>query len=123
MLELTTETFKKEIEEGKGYAVVDFFTTSCGPCRAIAPVFKSQAEKNKDYKFGKIEAENGHDMFVKYDVRYVPTLIAFQDGKEVSRKGFMSEKELEAWLKETFTEKSTTKQDTSESKAQAPSSS
>ncbi len=123
MLDLTTETFKTEIESGKGFAIVDFFTTSCGPCRAIAPVFKAQAEKHKDYKFAKIEAENGHDMFVKYDVRYVPTLIAFQDGKEVSRKGFMSEKELEAWLAETFTAESKTKQDTSESKAPTSSSS
>lgn len=101
MLTLNTESFKKEVEEGKGFAVVDFFTTSCGPCRAIAPVYAGQEAKHKEIKFSKIEAGDGHDVFVKYEVGYVPTFIIFNNGKEVSRKGFMTEKELETWLTET----------------------
>lgn len=103
MLNLNTESFKKEIESDEGFAVVDFYTTTCGPCRAIVKPFQDQEQKHKHIKFGKIEPTEGHDVFVKYEVGYVPTLILFKDGKEISRNGIMKESEMEKWLKTNTT--------------------
>ena len=100
MLELENATFEKEITNHEGFAVVDFYTKVCGPCRITAPIFTASESKFPEVKHAKIQPDNAHDVFVKFDVSYVPTFILFKDGKEIDRKGFMSEKDMNDWLAE-----------------------
>ncbi len=51
ILHLTDEAFEKEVAQGKGVALVDFWASWCYPCKMIAPVLEDIA---KDYS-GKIK--------------------------------------------------------------------
>ena len=83
MQELTQETFQKEVMQHKGVVVVDFYTTWCHPCKILAPTLESLSEEMKQVKFAKINAETHADLAAKYDIRSVPTLIMFNQGKIV----------------------------------------
>ena len=99
--ELTNETFAKSIESGKGYALVDFWAPWCGPCRMMAPVFESMAEKNSKVKFCKVNVDDQPDLSARFRVQGIPFFILFKDGKVVaSRTGGSSEEEFADWLKQ-----------------------
>jgi len=82
--ELNVENFKKEISEG--LVIVDFWASWCGPCKMMAPVFE---EISKDFegrlKFAKLSTEESPSVAQENEVRGIPCLIVFKDGKEVDR--------------------------------------
>jgi thioredoxin 1 len=43
------------------------------------------AEQMKDVKFVKINVDDNQELSGKYEVRSIPTLIFFKDGKEVDK--------------------------------------
>ena len=65
--------------------LVDFWAPWCAPCRRIAPVIDSVA-KNYTGKinFVKINVSDNQDIPSKYNVRGIPTLILFINGKPVA---------------------------------------
>jgi thioredoxin 1 len=62
--------------------LVDFWAEWCGPCRAIAPMLEDLA---KDYagrvKVVKLNIDDNQNSAVKYNVRSIPTLLLFKNGK------------------------------------------
>ena len=88
------EDEKKFNELIKDKAVVDFFATWCGPCKMLGPVFE-EVSKEKDINFVKVDIDNFEDICREYKVMSVPTLILFENGKEVKRNvGFIPKEEL-----------------------------
>lgn len=83
MQELTQETFQKEVLQHKGVVVVDFYTTWCHPCKILSPIVDSLSQEMKEVKFAKINAEEHAAIAMQYDIRSVPTLIIFKQGKVV----------------------------------------
>ena len=89
--------FEKEIEEGK--VLVDFFATWCGPCKMLGFVLEKFESKN-DLPILKVDVDECSELAGEYKIFSVPTLILFENGKEIKRiSGFMSEEELESWVK------------------------
>ncbi len=86
ILHLSDEAFDKEVAQGKGVAVVDFWASWCYPCKMIAPVLEEIA---KDYsgkiKVGKVEVDEAGATTSRFHVMNIPTLILFKDGKEMER--------------------------------------
>jgi len=83
---LTDANFKKEVEDYKGVAIVDFWAAWCGPCRMMGPIFEEAAgEGSKDAKFGKLNVDDAPETAQKYGVMSIPTLIVFRDGKEADK--------------------------------------
>lgn len=82
LLKLNTENFETEVEKSNMPVVVDFFATWCGPCKAIAPVLDEFA---KEYagkvKIAKVDVDEAGSLAAKFNVRGVPTLLFFKDGK------------------------------------------
>lgn len=90
---LENENFEEEIREG--LVLVDFYADWCGPCKALAPIL----EELDDIKVLKVNTEDHTDLAVSFGVMSIPTLILFQDGKQLGKTvGFMSKEELESWM-------------------------
>ena len=96
MIHLENENFNELIKEK---VVVDFYATWCGPCKMLGPIFESVANES-DIKFIKVDIDNHEDLCREYKVMSVPTLILFENGKEIKRNiGFISEEQLKEFIK------------------------
>ena len=90
--------FEKEIEKGK--VLVDFYASWCGPCKMLSPVIEEFSEKYSDIKFLKVNVDNELQLAQKFNVMSIPTLILFEDGKEIKKNiGLLSKTDLEEFIK------------------------
>ena len=99
ILHLTDGDFEGFIKAS--IAVVDFWATWCGPCRAFGPIFESASEKYPSVKFGKYEITDANRAAAaKYGVRSIPSILAFKNGEFVDAKtGMMDDKTFDDWIK------------------------
>jgi thioredoxin 1 len=76
--------------------LVDFFATWCGPCQALAPVLKEVKDSLGDrVSIIKIDVDKNQMIASNYQVRGVPTMILFQNGKQLWRQsGVLSKEQL-----------------------------
>lgn len=81
--EVTDATFQGEVEAHKGLVVVDFWAEWCGPCRAIAPVLDQLAGENVGLKIAKVDVDANQQTAMRFNVRSIPTLMFFKDGRHV----------------------------------------
>lgn len=66
--------------------VIDFWAPWCGPCRVLSPIVDEVSEKMSDMMmFAKINIEENGEAALEYGVMSIPTLIVFENGKEVHR--------------------------------------
>jgi thioredoxin 1 len=96
----TDASFKAEIEDGQGVAVVDFNARWCGPCRRMSPVIDAVAADCKGRAtVMKLDVDAAAQTAERYDVHSIPCLIVFRNGKEVVRHYGLHEKaEVETWI-------------------------
>ncbi len=67
--------------------LVDFFATWCGPCQMLAPVLKEVKESLGDrITILKIDVDKNQQLASRYQVRGVPTMLLFQNGKQLWRQ-------------------------------------
>ena len=76
--------------------LIDFFATWCGPCKTLAPILK-QVKDNLGERITilKIDVDKNQELASQYQVRGVPTMILFQNGKQLWRQsGVLSKEEI-----------------------------
>ena len=67
--------------------LVDFYATWCGPCKTLAPILKQVKDELGDQvKIVEIDVDKNQPLAAKYQVRGVPTMILYKDGKQVWRQ-------------------------------------
>ena len=82
MKEITTAEFEAEVLQA-GKVVLDFYSSECPPCEALAPKFESLAAiYGNDIKFVKVFRQKNRDLSERLGVHSSPTLIFFDKGKE-----------------------------------------
>ncbi len=96
ILHLNVTNFQKEIN--KGLVLVDFWADWCMPCKMLAPILNETAnEITGSAKIGKLNVDECQIIATKYNVRSIPTMILFKDGKEIDR--FVGVKQKDFLLK------------------------
>lgn len=81
-LQITDSTFEKEIINGSGPVLVDFWAEWCGPCHTIAPVLEELAEEYQGrLRVAKVNVDENPETPAQFGVRGIPTLILFEDGE------------------------------------------
>jgi thioredoxin reductase (NADPH) len=83
MKEITSKEFEKEVLQG-GKVVVDFYSTECAPCEAVAPKFESCAQLyGNDIRFVKIFRQENRELANSLEVKSSPSILFFDHGKQV----------------------------------------
>lgn len=66
--------------------LIDFWAPWCGPCKMFAPTFQASAAKFADrIVYAKVDTETEQLLGAKYNIRSIPTLVYFWQGKELGR--------------------------------------
>ena len=96
---VTEATFQNEVNDHPGHVVIDFYTPSCPPCRAMAPILDQVAAEHPEIKVVKIDAAAEQDLAVQFGITVVPTFVLVADGaRKAQITGLRSKKDLVKWL-------------------------
>jgi len=98
-VEVNDETCKTHIIENDIAVLVDFYSTTCGPCMAMYDDYEDAALGfGSTVRFLKINADTHQQVAKEYSVGALPTIIAFKKGEEVNRVSKqLSQVELSLW--------------------------
>jgi thioredoxin 1 len=104
LVNVTDDSFQKDVLEAEIPTAVDFWATWCGPCRMIGPLFE---ELSNEYvgkvKFAKVNVDENPKTPSNFGVRGIPTVIMFKGGKAVDQVvGAVPKAQLENMVKKTL---------------------
>lgn len=83
--QLTPQTFDNEVASSTP-TLVDYWAAWCEPCHAMAPILQETAAnlEGRLRVFG-VDVEEHEQLWERFDLMGVPTMIVFRHGKEVKR--------------------------------------
>jgi thioredoxin 1 len=83
---VTDADFEAQVEKNTGVTVVDFWATWCGPCRMIAPILEQLSEEYEGkVRVTKLDVDSNQRTAMRFNVRSIPTLLFFRDGKVIDQ--------------------------------------
>jgi len=100
-LELEASSFDRHLMRSELPLIVDFWAPWCAPCRMMAPHFEATARMfERQARFAKVNSDEERALSSRFDIRGIPTLIAWRDGRELSRQsGALDADRLQDWVR------------------------
>lgn len=92
--QLTDASFKAEVEDKGGVAVVDFWAVWCRPCQAMDPNIEALSEEFAGKaRFYKMDVDAEREVPSQFGIMSIPTLIFFKDGAVAQKSVGLKSKE------------------------------
>ncbi len=93
---VTASNFQKEVKKFKGSVLLKVYSTMCGPCQVVKPIFSElSTELGDKVKFCKIDLSFEPELLKELEVATVPTILFIKDGKIIDRHtGLISKEDL-----------------------------
>jgi thioredoxin 1 len=86
VIEVSDNSFEKEVLGSDQPVLVDFWAEWCGPCRMIAPTVERVAEQYAGRaRVAKVNVDENPATAQRYGIKGIPTLILFHEGREAER--------------------------------------
>ena len=80
LIKVTKENINEILASDKR-VMIDFYAEWCGPCQMVLPIVEQIADENPQYVIAKVNIDEEPELTSQYDVRGVPLLIVFENGK------------------------------------------
>lgn len=93
MKDINQDTFESEILNSNGKLIVDFWAPWCGPCKSLTSILHEISDENDDINVYKINVDENVELCKQYNVRTIPTLLFFKDGKLINTMVGLSSKD------------------------------
>ncbi len=100
ILHVTDSSFEADVLNSEIPVLVDYWAEWCGPCKMIAPIVDELAvEYEERVRFAKLNIDENPGTPPKYNIRSIPTLMIFKQGKvEAMKVGAVSKSQLASFI-------------------------
>jgi len=98
--ELNELNFDSTVLRRGGAVLVDFTAAWCGPCKALSPIVARIADATRGRLLvASVDVDANPNLAAEFGIRGMPTLVVFQDGREIARRvGLTNEAGIRALL-------------------------
>ncbi len=84
--DITSASYKNEVEEYDGTVLLDFFSERCVPCKKLSPVIEEVAKLSPpEIKICKVDVDREAKLTEKFGIMSIPTLVVMKNGKVKNR--------------------------------------
>lgn len=99
-VKVTDATFEADVLKSSTPVLVDFWAEWCGPCRMVGPALEEISEElSGQLTIAKVNIDDDPEWAGKLNIRSIPTMILFKDGKPVATKlGAEPKSQLKNWV-------------------------
>lgn len=105
MVAVDKDTFQSEVKDAKGFVLVDYWSESCEPCKALMPEVEALSSKySGKVKFAKLDTAKARRLAISEQVLGLPTITLYKDGSKIAEltKDDASSANIEAMIEKAL---------------------